>query len=688
MNMNELIDRFNEWQENDEEEKIIEAILKLPESALDDDILGWLAGAYMNIGEYKQAIAVLENQRGRMDGDFTWHFMLAIALYNTSNEDECDEDDELRLNILRRAKVELARGMNLNPPKELLEEADRYMDLIESGLHDNDDDDDEDDFDDEDLELYDDEDIDALEEHIKEYYGDFPTVLHEINSTDIHCDIACIPPTEERNYYTLITMGMGAHLMSIPPELDEDEYGRAELLICLPPDWKVGENGNEWFWPIRLLKELARLPINSDTWLGWGHSVDNRSRYAENTDLCGALLLYPEDVEDGAEKCVLPSGDTVNFFEVIPIYRGEMAYKIDNDTHALLEKMSNVNHIVDINRPECCPAYTPSNGMLIDLIENHSKKITEKKLPLEPINGCNHIAIFMRWCIEHDLVAPEFHQYCQDVIDGVLDGTKTDIREFIAEYFHGALERPQLSFVGAAFTHYYYNWDDSDEPPFFPADVDDYAEKYFGTEKYNSEEFQDEAYMFVPFDEDYYQGLSKYIDRAYNAFYPQFASYQRDLSVDLVRAVGEKFGISGIVPNFPEDLPRDLKKAVADAKDKDYAPLLLIINDEESITSAEDLENLLDSALIPMLETIAIMKIPTHDLLVWAKEHFTVAEPFGIAENENLDELDRLCAEKLGGTPCVLTFDEKRSTLFMPVGEGRHICFIGDGIVMESEESE
>ena len=29
----------------------------------------------------------------------------------------------------------------------------------------------------------------------------------------------------------------------------------------------------KWYWPIRLLKSLARLPIASDTWLGFGHTM-------------------------------------------------------------------------------------------------------------------------------------------------------------------------------------------------------------------------------------------------------------------------------------------------------------------------------------------------------------------------------------------------------------------------------
>ena len=35
-------------------------------------------------------------------------------------------------------------------------------------------------------------------------------------SPDIHVDIYIIEPTRKRNYYTLITSGMGAHRMNVP----------------------------------------------------------------------------------------------------------------------------------------------------------------------------------------------------------------------------------------------------------------------------------------------------------------------------------------------------------------------------------------------------------------------------------------------------------------------------------------
>ena len=79
-----------------------------------------------------------------------------------------------------------------------------------------------------------------------------------------------------------------------------------------------------WYWPIRLLKTLARLPIASDTWLGFGHTMDNEENFAKDTKLCAAILTGPQDTEDGSEVCILPSGEEVNFYQVIPLYRGRI----------------------------------------------------------------------------------------------------------------------------------------------------------------------------------------------------------------------------------------------------------------------------------------------------------------------------------------------------------------------------
>ena len=93
-------------------------------------------------------------------------------------------------------------------------------------------------------------------------------------------------PTPERNYYVLSTFGMGAHRMNVPEELADQKLERAEIIVTLPPDWKIGEEGEEWYWPIRWLKILARLPINED---GWLRSPQTLSRWMSTTASCSGV---------------------------------------------------------------------------------------------------------------------------------------------------------------------------------------------------------------------------------------------------------------------------------------------------------------------------------------------------------------------------------------------------------------
>lgn len=202
--------------------------------------------------------------------------------------------------------------------------------------------------------LYEEEELDALEEHIDTYFGESDNVFHEIASPDIHVDIFIIEPTQERNYYTLATMGMGAHRMNVPDELKEYKLERAEIVLYLPADWNVNGSEEKDYWPFRWLKILARLPIETNTWLGWGHTVPNIEPFANNTQLSGVMLINPEVEYEGASVCQLPNGDEVNFYQMIPLYEEEMIFKIENDAEALLERMDDVSAVIDIHRKNVC----------------------------------------------------------------------------------------------------------------------------------------------------------------------------------------------------------------------------------------------------------------------------------------------------------------------------------------------
>ena len=372
-------------------------------------------------------------------------------------------------------------------------------------------------------EVYTEEEMEAIEGHIQQYFGDFENVFHELASPDIHVDICVVQPSAERDYYTLVTMGMGAHRMNVPEELAEYKLERAELAIALPGNWKLKREdlkNEQWYWPIRLLKALARLPIASDTWLGFGHTMDNEKDFAKDTKLCAAILTGPQDTEDGSEVCILPSGEEVNFYQVIPLYRDELEYKLAHDADALLDKMNGISFVVEPDRQDAITRGTLSNDNFdgeMDDASYHIESIEEKGLPIDPINAYNHMAIYLRWCMEHDLMGDEFLEEYGDVVQKVkADPASVDLRAFIRDELDGQLVGSMFNKIGRAFAAYYYGaYSNGQESPFFPSDIDNYAIGVIGQERNYSDEIQDEAYLFIPFDEDYYQAMAKVIEERF-----------------------------------------------------------------------------------------------------------------------------------------------------------------------------
>ena len=149
----------------------------------------------------------------------------------------------------------------------------------------------------------------------------------------------------------------------------------------------------------------------------------------------------------------------------------------------------------------------------MDDVSYHIESIEEKELPIDPINAYNHMAIYLRWCMEHDLMGGKFLAEHGEVVNQVkADPGNTDLRTFIREELFGCLFSALFNQKGRAFAHYYYGENDA---PYYPADIDDYALKYFGPSRYHSNEFQQEAYLLIPFDEKYYQTMAQVIEERF-----------------------------------------------------------------------------------------------------------------------------------------------------------------------------
>ncbi len=207
----------------------------------------------------------------------------------------------------------------------------------------------------ENLLLYTKEELSQYEKYIEEQFGSYDQVIHEIVSPDIHLDIIIVPPTKENKYYKLVTMGMGAYKMQVPQELKQYELERTELVLYLPPTWNIKSNREEDYWPIRQLKTIARVPIQYNTWIGYGHTISNEQEsttYASNTNFCSMLLLNAINKNYQTLDFRMKEKGKINFYQLFPLYKEELEYKQKKELNSLLNLFSDddIMPIVNNNR--------------------------------------------------------------------------------------------------------------------------------------------------------------------------------------------------------------------------------------------------------------------------------------------------------------------------------------------------
>ena len=99
---------------------------------------------------------------------------------------------------------------------------------------------------------------------------------------------------------------------------------------------------------------MARLPGEQNTWLAWGHTVSNNEPFAENTKLSGMIVSNMTDFDEGADKCILPNGECINFYQIIPLYREEIEFKVSHSKDELIHMLDGIDPVVDLNRPSQC----------------------------------------------------------------------------------------------------------------------------------------------------------------------------------------------------------------------------------------------------------------------------------------------------------------------------------------------
>jgi hypothetical protein len=198
----------------------------------------------------------------------------------------------------------------------------------------------------------------AIAEVIGRRIGVAPNVLHEIVSDRIHVDVHVVPPTSERPVWTCYTTGLSDLPMTIPAGARGQVQEYAELIVELPGEWKMEHEAwsdERWYFPIRWLKQLARLPHDYGTWLGDGHTIPNgdpAKPLAPGVPQTGWLVHYAYDLEDDAIVKVRPDKH-VALLRIMPLYPDEMDFKLREGLDALFKRFdaAKVSWTVDVARP-------------------------------------------------------------------------------------------------------------------------------------------------------------------------------------------------------------------------------------------------------------------------------------------------------------------------------------------------
>lgn len=192
--------------------------------------------------------------------------------------------------------------------------------------------------------------------HIERHIGPIEHVFREEGAPEgSGIEVHHVAPVDSRPCHTLVTTGMSDAPMPVPGDVDAPRY--LELMVTLPERWKLDPESRtheRWYWPVRLLKTLARFPREHDTWLGWGHTVPNGDpprAFAPGTQLCGVIiapsLLVPVEfyqLDNG--------GHPVGFFSAIPLYKEELDLKLREGMEAVLSRLLHydINDVIEPRR--------------------------------------------------------------------------------------------------------------------------------------------------------------------------------------------------------------------------------------------------------------------------------------------------------------------------------------------------
>ena len=359
---------------------------------------------------------------------------------------------------------------------------------------------------------------------IEENFGKVEEI-YEIGYDNYYLDVAQINPTKEKPYYTIITLGMGEYKMY--NQNNENFSSFAELIISLPPDWNFDDKN--YTWAIDELIQLTYIPFTYFFAYEWGHLENNFEPFSSNTKLSAVTLLYPEMKKENSGLLKLENRN-LQFYQIVPLYDEEYTFALKNGMKnlLLLDVEKKISFVIDMNRKKVLEYSEEEKEMQDDIMDSaewHLGDYYSKGIEVEEINIYNHFAIFLRWAMENSFLSDNFLKAYGKELEKYTSQDFVDLREFVKFRLKGDLRKSFFNDIGKEFIKHYYDYDNINRN-FYPGDIDKYAKRIFGEERYYSPELKREAYLYLTFDEKYYQDMKAVIDDVYNTWLKELENYK------------------------------------------------------------------------------------------------------------------------------------------------------------------
>ena len=186
--------------------------------------------------------------------------------------------------------------------------------------------------------------LDIREAHYQRFLGPLTQkVMHSTDAKPVHVDIYQFEPTQDREFWTLITGGMSDIQQIAPDDCAEHQAPRAEILMYVP-----APQG----WMFNVLKGLAEMPFDNDTYLHWWHTIPNGMAMTAKPSLLTSFFFMPPYFEDEQFGTLQLDGDGVDFLWMVPITEAEREFAVTHGSQALEDRMrdAGLSHILDESR--------------------------------------------------------------------------------------------------------------------------------------------------------------------------------------------------------------------------------------------------------------------------------------------------------------------------------------------------